>query len=96
MTLSTTSTTPVTQKSRRRLTGTVVSTKMAKTIVVRVDRRISHPKYGKYYTMSNTFKAHDERGAAHMGDVVEIEETRPVSKEKRWRYLSAVKAAVAA
>lgn len=75
---------------RRRLRGLVVSTKMAKTIVVRVDRRVAHPKYEKYYTVSKKFKVHDEHGAAHVGDVVEIEETRPLSKEKRWRYLSTV------
>jgi len=80
--------------ARRRLTGTVVSAKMAKTIVVRIDRRIAHPKYGKYYTMSTKLKAHDEKAVAKVGDVVEIEETRPLSKEKRWRYLSTVKPAV--
>ncbi len=80
--------------TRRRLQGQVVSTKMAKTIVVKIDRRIAHPKYGKYYTMSTKLKAHDETGAAKQGDVVEIEETRPLSKEKRWRYISTVKPAV--
>ena len=79
--------------SRRRLSGTVVSNKMAKTIVVRIDRRIAHPKYGKYYTVSTKLKVHDEKGAAKVGDDVEIEETRPLSKEKRFRYISTVKAA---
>lgn len=88
-----TSATPAAQ--RRRLQGLVISTKMAKTAVVRVDRRVAHPKYGKYYTVSRKFKVHDEKGAAHVGDLVEIEETRPVSKDKRWRYISTVKAATA-
>lgn len=79
----------------RRLQGTVVSTKMAKTIVVRIDRRVAHEKYGKYFTLSTKLKAHDEQGAAKQGDVVEIEETRPLSKEKRWRYISTVKQAQA-
>lgn len=81
---------------QRRLQGTVVSAKMAKTIVVRVDRRVAHPKYGKYYTLSTKLKAHDEAGAAKPGDVVEIEETRPLSKDKRWRYVSTVKSAASA
>ena len=79
--------------TRRRLTGTVVSAKMAKTVVVRVDRRVAHPKYGKYFTLSTKLKAHDEKGAAKLGDIVTIEETRPLSKDKRWRYVSTVKAA---
>jgi small subunit ribosomal protein S17 len=80
---------------RRRLTGTVISAKMAKTVVVRVDRRVAHKKYGKYFTLSTKLKAHDEKGAAKQGDVVTIEETRPLSKDKRWRYVSTVKAAQA-
>ncbi|MCI0479477.1 30S ribosomal protein S17 [Candidatus Uhrbacteria bacterium] len=79
--------------SRRRLEGTVVSTKMAKTVVVRVDRRIAHKKYGKVYTRSAKFKAHDEHGKAKAGDVVLIEETRPLSKDKRWRYVKTVASA---
>lgn len=75
----------------RRLQGTVVSTAMAKTIVVRVDRRVAHKKYGKYFTISKKFKAHDETGAAHMGDTVEIEECRPMSRDKNWRYLKTIK-----
>ncbi len=82
-------------KMRRRLTGTVVSAKMAKTIVVRIDRRVAHEMYGKYFTVSTKLKAHDEKAVAKVGDVIEIEETRPLSKEKRWRYLSTVKTAQA-
>ncbi len=75
---------------RRRLRGIVVSTKMAKTVVVRIDRRVAHPKYGKYYTVSKKLKVHDDAGVAKSGDLIEIEETRPLSKEKRWRYISTV------
>ena len=83
--------TPEHKPMRRRLTGTVVSAKMAKTVVVRIDRRVAHAKYGKYFTLSTKLKAHDETGAAKVGDTVTIEETRPLSKEKRWRYVSTVK-----
>ncbi|MFA5935514.1 MAG: 30S ribosomal protein S17 [Patescibacteria group bacterium] len=79
---------------RRRLQGTVVSTSMAKTIVVKIDRRIAHAKYGKFFTISKKFKTHDEHGKGKIGDVVVIEETRPISKDKRWRYIETVKAAV--
>ncbi len=89
-----TSITPSSMKQRRRLQGTVVSTAMKSTAVVRVDRRVAHEKYGKYFTVSRKFKIHDSLGAAHVGDMVEFEECRPVSKDKRWRYLSTVKKAV--
>lgn len=92
-TQSSTRTAPVREGKRRRLTGTVVSTKMTKTIVVKIDRRIAHPKYGKFTTVSTKLKAHDEASKAKQGDVVEIEETRPLSKDKRWRYISTVIAA---
>ena len=75
---------------RRRLRGVVVSTKMTTTIVVRIDRRVAHPQYGKYYTISTKLKVHDEMGAAKPGDLVDIEETRPLSKEKRWRYMKTI------
>ena len=84
-------TTPRTQ--RRRLEGVVVSTKMAKTAVVRVDRRVPHAKYGKYFTISKKFKVHNETGQAKLGDVIVFEETRKLSKDKNWRYLKTVKAA---
>lgn len=66
---------------------------MQKTAVVRVDRRVAHEKYGKYFTISKKFKVHDETGAARMGDTIEIEECRPVSRDKNWRYISTIKAA---
>jgi small subunit ribosomal protein S17 len=82
------------QTGRRHLEGLVVSTSMMKTIVVRIDRRVAHQKYGKYFTVSTKFKTHDENGAAKLGDTVEIEETRPISKDKRWRYVKTIKSAV--
>lgn len=75
------------QLKKRRLTATVVSTKMDKTAVVRVDRTVVHAKYGKRYTVSNRLKAHDEANEAKLGDIVTIEETRPISKDKRWRIV---------
>jgi small subunit ribosomal protein S17 len=64
--------------------GLVVSNKMTKTVVVQIQRRVQHPLYGKVVIRSNRFKAHDELGC-DVGDKVEIMETRPISKEKRWR-----------
>ena len=70
---------------RKKLVGMVVSDKMDKTIVVRVARRFPHPVYGKYLTRSEKYKAHDEKNEFLIGDTVELEESRPVSKQKRWR-----------
>ncbi len=72
------------QTKKRRLTGTVVSDAMQKTRVVAVDRAKKHPRYQKYYTVTTRFAAHDEQNAYHRGDVVIIEETRPLSARKRW------------
>lgn len=83
-----------TQKARRHLVGTVVSAKMAKTVVVRIERTVQHPKYGKTYAVSKKYKVHDPEGKAKVGDLVEIEETRPISSEKRWRYFSTITPAV--
>ena len=69
---------------KRTLTGKVVSDKMTKTIVVLVERVKVHPIYKKKYTVSTKFKAHDEKGVAKVGDMVEIEESRPLSATKRW------------
>jgi len=79
--------------SRRRLTGTVVSTAMQKTALVRIDRRVTHSKYGKMYSLSKKFKVHDPDTKAQIGDVVEFEECRPISKDKCWRYIRTVVAA---
>ncbi len=65
--------------------GTVVSDKMNKTVTVAVERRVRHPLYGKVIKKTKKFMAHDESGSAKTGDQVLIEETRPLSKQKRWR-----------
>lgn len=72
---------------KRKLEGIVVSDKMHKTRVVEVVRFKKDPKYLKYYRVSRRFKAHDENNEYHSGDKVVIEETRPLSKEKRWRII---------
>ena len=65
--------------------GTVLSAKMTKTVVVQVERRMKHGKYGKYMTEKKKYKVHDEKQECKAGDQVRIVETRPLSKEKRWR-----------
>ena len=65
--------------------GVVTSNKMTKTVVVEVERRMKHGQYGKYLTVKKKYKAHDETNACNIGDKVRISETRPMSKEKRWR-----------
>jgi small subunit ribosomal protein S17 len=81
-------TTPETAKpaaNKRTLNGRVVSDKMQKTVTVLVERRMKHPLYGKYVTLSKKYHAHDENGDYHEGDLVEIEECRPLSKTKAWK-----------
>lgn len=75
------------QRNRKTLVGTVVSNKMEKTIVVRIERRKLHPLYKKYITRSKKIKAHDEGNLCQIGDRVKVIESRPLSKEKRWRLL---------
>ena len=70
--------------------GVVVSTKMDKTVVVRVDRSKRHRLYGKTIHTSQRYKAHDEQNECNLGDVVRISETRPLSREKRWRVVEVV------
>ena len=72
----------------RKFSGVVVSDKMAKTIVVRVERAKVHPKYGKRYMVSAKYKVHDEKEAFHVGDKVNFVECRPLSHDKRWRVLA--------
>jgi small subunit ribosomal protein S17 len=76
--------------SRKERIGKVVSNKMAKTIVVRVERRYPHPKFRKVVTSFSKFHVHDEKGEAGMGDVVRIHETRPISRLKRWRLIEVI------
>jgi len=78
---------------RKQRLGDVVSDKMAKTIVVRVQRRFPHPQYKKVVTAYNKFYAHDEKREAKVGDRVRIEETRPLSKTKHWRLVEVVERA---
>ena len=78
-----------------RRTGIVVSDRMAKTIVVRVDRKVLHPVYKKYMRRSSKLVAHDEERAAKVGDTVELVFTRPLSRTKRWRLARVVTAAAA-
>lgn len=75
---------------RKSRTGRVVSDRMQKTVVVEVETMRRHPFYKKVIRRSRRFKAHDERGEAHVGDTVLIQETRPLSKDKRWRVVQVV------
>lgn len=87
------STQNVDRNLRKERVGIVTSDKMSKSITVTVERRVMHPKYGKFVKRSSTFMAHDEKGDAHIGDTVRIMETRPISKLKRWRVVEIVERA---
>lgn len=76
--------------SKKKLTGVVVSDKMQKTIVVKVESIKEHPKYKRRYKMHKKYKAHDENQEYHTGDTVIIEETRPISKDKKWKVISKI------
>jgi small subunit ribosomal protein S17 len=82
-----------TQGLKNQKIGQVVSTRMAKTIVVEVGRRVPHPLYKRIISKRKKFYAHDEEGTANMGDVVRIVECRPLSKMKRWRLVEIVRRA---
>ena len=84
---TTNSSTAETRKRRKTRVGKVVSDKMQKTVVVAIERRVPHPQYGKMMTLSTRLKAHDEENSAKTGDTVRIMETRPLSKDKRWRVV---------
>ena len=75
------------RNARKTRTGLVVSDKMQKTVVVAIERRVPHPIYGKMITRTKRLKAHDEENSAKVGDTVRIVETRPLSKDKRWRVV---------
>lgn len=79
--------TPGGRGRRKTRTGVVSSSKMDKTIVVQVERKVKHPIYGKFIKNTTKFHAHDERNEAGAGDTVRIMETRPMSKTKRWRLV---------
>ena len=81
------------RRSRKTREGRVVSDKMQKTVVVAIERRVPHPVYGKMVTRTKKVKAHDEENSAKTGDLVRIAETRPLSKDKRWRLVEIVERA---
>lgn len=76
--------------AKRKLRGKIISNKMSKTVVVRVEKIKEHPKYKRKYKIHKKYKAHDEKGEYHVGDRVVIEECRPISKEKRWRVVAKI------
>ena len=76
---------------RKTVNGVVTSNKMSKTITVKSEKLVKHPKYGKFVRRVTTYKAHDEENKASIGDKVEIAEIRPLSKTKRWRLVGIVK-----
>jgi small subunit ribosomal protein S17 len=77
-------------KQRKTLEGTVLKNKMEKTVVVETKRKIKHPLVKKYYTVTKTYKAHDDNNECQVGDMVLIGETKPISKEKRWAVLKVI------
>lgn len=79
--------------TRKTRVGRVVSDKMQRTVVVAIERRVPHPVYGKMVTRTKKVKAHDEENSAKTGDLVRIAETRPLSKDKRWRLVDIVERA---
>ena len=90
------SATPASQQAqgrRKEVVGEVVANRMSKTIVVQVTRKKAHPFYGRVVARNKKFYAHDEKNEAHVGDVVRLEETRPLSKLKRWKLKDIVRKA---
>ena len=81
------------RKLRKEKVGLVVSNKMSKSIVVEVERKIKHPKYGKFVKKTSTFMAHDETNDCNIGDTVRIMESRPLSKNKCWRLVEIIERA---
>lgn len=82
-----------TRNLRKERVGVVTSTKMDKSIVVTIESKLKHPKYGKFVKQSKKFVAHDEKNECNEGDTVKIMETRPLSKSKRWRLVEIVEKA---
>jgi small subunit ribosomal protein S17 len=85
--------TAIERTSRKTRVGQVVSDKMMKTVVVSIERRVEHPVYGKMVRRTKKLKAHDEQNEAKTGDTVRIMETRPLSKDKRWRVVEIIERA---
>ena len=82
-----------TTTNTRKLTGRVVSDKMNKTVTVLVERKVKHPLYGKFVSRSKKYHAHDEKNEFHPGDLVLIEETRPMSRTKNWKVVELIEKA---
>jgi len=89
----TTATTESARGRRKLRVGKVVSDRMDKTIVVSIERLVKHPEYGRYVRRRQKFKVHDEKNECRIGDVVRFMETRPMSKDKRWRFVEVVERA---
>ena len=85
--------TVMTRNRRKVRVGRVVSDRMDKTIVVSIERLVKHPTYGRYVRRRAKFKVHDEKNECHVGDMVRFMETRPISKDKRWRFVAIVEKA---
>ncbi len=78
---------------RKEIVGKVIKNKMDKSIVVTIERKVMHPKYGKFIKLTSKFVAHDEKNECSVGDLVQLMETRPLSKLKRWRLIRIVEKA---
>jgi len=78
------------QANKKTMTGVVVSSKMDKTVVVKVERKFAHPAFKKIVKTTKKYKVHDERNECLEGDFIRIQETRPLSKEKRWRLMGVI------
>ena len=85
--------TVATRNRRKTRVGRVVSDRMEKTIVVSIERLVKHPTYGRYVRRRSKFKVHDEKNECKIGDLVRFMETRPISKDKRWRFVEVVERA---
>ena len=81
------------RNSRKEIIGKVTSNKMDKSVVVAIERRIKHPLYGKFVKKTKKYVAHDENNECNIGDIVQLMETRPLSKSKRWRLVKIVEKA---
>jgi small subunit ribosomal protein S17 len=79
--------------NRKEIIGKVLKNKMEKSVVVSVERKVQHPMYGKFVKKTSTFMAHDEKNECNVGDIVQIMETRPLSKNKRWRLVQIIEKA---
>ena len=88
-----TTATTTTRNRRKVRTGKVVSDRMDKTVVVFIERLVKHPTYGRYVRKRTKFKVHDEKNECRVGDVIRFMETRPLSKDKRWRFVAFVERA---